>query len=763
MSAYESLLNIYRVFCQPTSFAASTSRLGFRQRAGFMVRTAPLMLAVMAVTAGALSVILHVIGLPFHWSPKGAWWGPSLLSLGAGVVVGIAWNVSMGVAAGTIWGPAHWLIGSVVLPLLPGVPEPTEIALAITLPLGLAIGVGLGAAGTTSRANAAWGTAGGVVLGLTIGRYAPIPWSIGWLASFIGGYFRLEWYALDVEATLVSLLRARRHPEHARSLFRSSPIYWREPIWLPLPGLRAFLRLIAEHDSRAALEECLFVILERPSQARTARAALIEITAGSLASLDTIQQIAAAADQLRGGAQEGLRLGAARARLPELLDTVIPAFETLAHHAEQHLAATLPHNRRRALERLRDGAQDLGRTLALDRSAVARAFATGARRWREVAEARLAEMGQAEEAAGYVYNPFVFGQPIEETDSNLFVGRRDVVREIEVNLLGSAEKPTLVLWGPRRMGKTSVLLQLPRLLGPQFSPAFVDMQAMGARENLSAFFTAITAASANGLRRRGIEAAPLAPDGLADAPFGAFSHWLEEVEGKLGPDRYLVLCLDEFERLERSIQDGRLPSELMDEIRHIIQHHPRVVLLFAGSHRPDEMALNWPDALISTRLIRVSYLNDEEARQLITRPTPDFPVTYHPDTVTGIMAATRCQPYLVQAVCFELVNALNLAGRREAQPQDVTEAVDAALDSTRLYFAEMWRQLGDSQRKLLGALAHADDSLDSAELTGLAGAAPEHTDSELRSLELRSVVEKHPGGWRLQVPMVKEWVRTRSA
>ena len=83
-----------------------------------------------------------------------------------------------------------------------------------------------------------------------------------------------------------------------------------------------------------------------------------------------------------------------------------------------------------------------------------------------------------------MHNPFIFGQPIEETDTNLFVGRRDTVKEIEVSLLGGEQKPALVMWGPRRMGKTSVLLQLPRLLGPAFVPAFVDMQSVQVRESL---------------------------------------------------------------------------------------------------------------------------------------------------------------------------------------------------------------------------------------------------------------------------------------
>ena len=201
----------------------------------------------------------------------------------------------------------------------------------------------------------------------------------------------------------------------------------------------------------------------------------------------------------------------------------------------------------------------------------------------------------------------------------------------------------------------------------------------------------------------------------------------------------------------------------MDEIRHTIQHRARVVLLFAGSHRPDEMELNWPDALISTRTIRVSYLGQDEARQLITKPVPDFAMQFGPGTVEQILEVTRCQPYLVQAVCFELLNALNLAGRREARVDDVTEAVGLALESTHLYLAEMWRQLGERQRRLLKCLAEREAGVDSGQLAEDIGGDLPAAESDLGIMATLSVLEVggHPARWQFQVPMVRMWVQRR--
>jgi AAA+ ATPase superfamily predicted ATPase len=473
-----------------------------------------------------------------------------------------------------------------------------------------------------------------------------------------------------------------------------------------------------------------------------------------------VREIAAVADRVGKAKMTALRGGGERSQLPAYLAKAVPAFEELARHAQQHMAATLPYNRRRAVERLRDGADALAGELAMTGAAFASMWAQTARKWRDVAMERLAELGE-EEASGHIHNPFVFGQPIEETETNLFVGRRGVVREIEMSLLGAAQKPALVLWGPRRMGKTSVLLQLPRLLGEEFVAAFVDMQAMQVRESVVAFLRSLSAAAAAGMQRRGLDMEPLDASELEPSPFTTFAGWMERVEHLLGDKRYLLLCLDEFERLERSIRDGKLPEELMDQIRHMIQHHGRVVLLFAGSHRPDEMELNWPDALISTRTIRVSYLGEDEARQLITEPVPGFPVQFGPGAVELVLEVTRCQPYLVQAVCFELVNVLNAAGRRDATVDDVAEAVGLALESTHLYLAEMWRQLSTEQQTLLQRLADYEHGADSERLAEATGLEVSSAESDLRAMARLSIVEvgRETARWRLQIPMVAEWVQ----
>src|SRR5439155_10272408 len=99
-----------------------------------------------------------------------------------------------------------------------------------------------------------------------------------------------------------------------------------------------------------------------------------------------------------------------------------------------------------------------------------------ANNWVALLEAERTVCRTQAEAAREIPNPFIFGNPVKEQQASVFSGRQDVVRQVEECILGTRQTPTLLLYGPRRMGKSSILNQLPRLLGPDFAPALLDCQ-----------------------------------------------------------------------------------------------------------------------------------------------------------------------------------------------------------------------------------------------------------------------------------------------
>jgi hypothetical protein len=313
-------------------------------------------------------------------------------------------------------------------------------------------------------------------------------------------------------------------------------------------------------------------------------------------------------------------------------------------------------------------------------------------------------------------NPFVFGNPVQAADEGLFSGRRDIALEIERNILRAAQTPTLLLYGQRRMGKTSILNQLPKRLGPGFLPVLVDCQAPATVESLPSLLRHLSRCFCTVLNSRlGITfetdqvkcdrgALPLPVDALQHEPFSVFEDWLDKYQSRVPADACILVCLDEFERLDEIVKAG-WGGRFLDALRHWLQHRQRFSLMFIGSHTFEQLGQAWTDRFLSARRLKVSFLGPDDVRQLLTRPTPTFRMTYAPGAIEAIITATHGQPFLTQALASELVHRMNRERRKQATSDDVTAAIEDTLERSAEYFADLWFSRSEAERELLRDVA----------------------------------------------------------
>ena len=73
-----------------------------------------------------------------------------------------------------------------------------------------------------------------------------------------------------------------------------------------------------------------------------------------------------------------------------------------------------------------------------------------------------------------ILNPYIAGAPVVE--NSMFFGREDIFKWIERSLAGKYIDHILVLHGQRRVGKTSVLKQIPNYLPKHYIQVFFDLQ-----------------------------------------------------------------------------------------------------------------------------------------------------------------------------------------------------------------------------------------------------------------------------------------------
>jgi hypothetical protein len=360
-------------------------------------------------------------------------------------------------------------------------------------------------------------------------------------------------------------------------------------------------------------------------------------------------------------------------------------------------------------------AQSLLADLRLNPGRFGRALA----RWSPLIDAALAEARreqQAREPIPQVY--IVDGRPIapaHRPDNVVpFKGRAALFRQLEQALGGGAgERTTFVLYGQRRTGKTSALYQLPRRLGSRITPAFLDLQGMAAAERADGLLQRIAQGVLDEARRhRGQHLPAINPKYLRSDPYPAFQEWLDQVERALEKST-LLLCLDEYEKLEEAMQAQR-----------------------------------------------------RDGRDLIEQPVDGFPPIYTPAAVEHILHLTHCQPFLVQLVCGKLVQCLNEARRQPpdsyATPDDVQAVADDILAQPPGYFHDLWHsQTGSAlARRVLERLAHAPgEALRSEKLRQLDPDSVALREA-IKTLREREIIARtDDDGYRVTVPLIAAYVR----
>ncbi len=377
-------------------------------------------------------------------------------------------------------------------------------------------------------------------------------------------------------------------------------------------------------------------------------------------------------------------------------------------------------------------------------------------RWQRLIELEFEE--QKKQSQDELFNPFQYGNPLRYDRANLFRGRQKFADEI-VRLIVDRNRPTLVLHGPRRCGKTSFLYNLPRLLPSSLLPVYLDIQSSAITTDEAGFCQGLVRAIHRDSRSQGIEL-PITPTrkDFLETPYITLEDWLEQALPRLG-ERRLLLNLDEFEKIGTAIKEKRLSLNLFDELRHLIQHYDSLAFLFSGVQTLDELGPNWSSYFISVVPLEMTYLEPDEAESLLTNPDPEFALHYDRGIVEEIIQLTRCQPYLLQLLGSALVTQANLNHTQLVTPDLLQAAIPEAFTNGEPYFTNVWTEFtGNNPAEII---AGQEFLLELA--NGLApGHSQDLTDAAIRRLRRYHAIEQTDNGYVFEVPLLERWVRERA-
>jgi hypothetical protein len=313
------------------------------------------------------------------------------------------------------------------------------------------------------------------------------------------------------------------------------------------------------------------------------------------------------------------------------------------------------------------------------------------------------------------------------------------------------------------MGKSSILKQLPILLGPRYLPVFYDLQTPGMIASTAAFFATLAAGIEKQLKDRGLAIQKLERSLLDEAQqqdeikvYDLFEQWLSAVEQALGQlNRALILMFDEFEKLEDAEQRGTINlSLLFNWFRSVMQNRPYLVLLLSGAKMVGDMGRSWAGYFVNVERIKVGFLHEDEARSLILRPVPDV---FNEEVSSEILHVTHCHPFLIQAVCKQIIEILNEGSHAHATVADVSRAVNEVFESWSVYFWDLWDRSDEEQRACLLALL-ALKQAGYEEIAQQSGLGKQKTLFALEKLQMRNLVTGTHTGYQFAIPLFAQWV-----
>lgn len=600
-------------------------------------------------------------------------------------------------------------------------------------------------------------------LGIVGFGLSTLVWSMqGWqaalfvLLAIVAGGLRL-WSSLAavLASTLAYFILKVSNRQSAIRWLCIIPPFSDEIVWTPVPFLGRLLVRAYEEDPETGLR-AIEIVRNSLHHSGAARRALSGITQVTLRQCSSVEEIAEVTSRINWLPEN---LVALRQDINEL----VPRFFRIAHRVEIALESSSTHNCRLGLEAAADDLKTLDRDLVL---LIGRQPAV---RWQPVVAtwryALATELGRpvAASETGVLPNPYWVGTPLRREQHALFRGR-EMLRDQIVTTLLNQDRVTLVLYGPRRMGKTSFLQQLLNLLTGDVLPVFVDLQSPVTTRDTAAFFFSIARAIGQEARNYHLNVLSVERESFRIGdPFVVFDDWLEETLHCLRGWRVLLM-LDEFEKLGEAIAAGRISESLLDYVRHLIQHRSQLTLLFAGVATLEELGPRWSSYFINTRALEVTYLLPEEAESLIRTPNReiDFPLTYDDSVVHDILMLTRCQPALVQLLCSEIVNEANAQKTLHATPAVLEGAIERALTSGgAFYFRNIWDEMTSNDKRslasgqsLLRAIAAGDRSV-----TFVADSADAATRRAIDRMVRLHILEPIAGGYQVEVPLVARWVR----
>lgn len=640
-----------------------------------------------------------------------------------------------------------------------------DLSIAIGVAVAGSVGVTVGAAcGDTGLQIGGMGFPFGISVGITQG----ILFGGAFLPLYLLSYYRLPLYPVDAFSMVRAYQNARRNPPQALEYLQHSSLHFDECVFVPLPFITNILRTVAKQSQVVVLQEIEFIAAERPQQAHAAQTVAYEIALEDLSRrqlLEDLSEVYLALPQMLSSRIR--RLNPSLAKLFSRLEEISRDAASYSQHN------SINRNKREsydALQRMLVGLHTLN-PHAFSQVRLNHKLQAVLECWQLLARQAQKTLNINVNDSRLITNPYTVGPtllPVDGMPNPIFVGRNEIV----IRLHGALQKtphPPFCLTGERRMGKSSILRQLPVLMGSSFLPVFCDLHNPAAHASIAVFCASIAETIEEHLAAKHISAEKLTRSRLEEAQaknevavYTEFDSWLKNIERVLEAHNLtLLLTFDEYENLEAFRQRGLLDLDLLlSWFRSISQNSRRIALLFCGVKLVDEMGPHWTKHFVNVARIKVSFLRPTDTLDLINRPVSAHSThsIFDEEVAEEIIRVTRCHPFLLQALCSKIVDNLNDTSEEQAKYNDIAIAITEIFENWSSYFQDQWRRSSEEQKRCLIAL-HVIGNAQGTQIIQQSQLNSSAVYQALDQLQERDIVIKEQQIYQFAVPIFAEWIK----
>ena len=363
-------------------------------------------------------------------------------------------------------------------------------------------------------------------------------------------------------------------------------------------------------------------------------------------------------------------------------------------------------------------------------------------------------------------NPYIAGAPLRAERG--FFGRQDTLEWVERELR-NPQTNALVLFGQRRIGKTTLLLQLARNLSPdEFIAVYFDLQDQASRPlgQTLADIADILCEKAN------LDLGPLGP--FDDQGRYFQKEFLPKLYAAVGETRRPVLLLDEFDVLDQTAEAALVETAtakaLFPLLRRLMTTDGRSAFVFVVGRRAEDLSIDFSATFKASLVREIWVLDEKSAEALICQAQTNGTLVFTKSAVQRVLSLTNRHPYLTQLLCqriWELAYIPSPASAPKIDSAEVEVALESSLEAGNQALDWLWNGLNPAEKIYASALAEIAGENETIPEERIIEVLATHA-ARLRTREIelapRDLVKRHvldvsgERGYRFAVELFRRWV-----